>query len=542
MQAIDIEVTSKKKTVEAWLDEVNYSDLDDYVPTEFAFKFVNFIKMVNGAEGEENLTPVVHLKVLDSFTSKKRYVANMMHRGIGKTTLMEYLFLYLGVYEELPGFGDVSLAIYVSDSIDNGVKNMRKNLEFRWENSEFLQKMLPADGCKFTDARWEFTNLNGHKLIIKGYGAKTGVRGTKELGVRPQLAVLDDLVSDEDARSPTVIASIKDTVHKAIKYAMHPKRSKTFWCGTPFNAGDPLYEVVESGQWEVNVYPICETFPCERHEFRGSWPDRFDYDYVLEMYESSLGEGNIAGFNQELMLRIMSEDDRLIQESDLRWYSLRTLMANKNSFNFYITTDFATSAKQSADFNFISVWAVNYKGDWFWVDGICKRQTMDKTMDDLFRLNSKWNPLQVGIEVTGQQAGFIPWILDEMMTRNSWFSMASHNNSQQPGIRPSTDKLQRFNVTVPMFKKGSVFFPNELYNDDPTNRDPALVELLLELRLASANGFKSKHDDGIDTISQLPLLSLVRPSEASPSHLGTSSMWDIEKEEVNDNPLRSYIV
>lgn len=535
------ELKEKKKTVEDWLNEINYEDMDDYIPTEFAIKFVNFIKLVNGVEGEENLTPVVHMKVLDSFTTAKRYVANMMHRGIGKTTLMEYLFLYLAVYGELPQFGIVNLAIYVSDSMENGVKNMRKNLEHRFDNSEFLQSLFDEGCVKFTDARWEFKNKAGHKLVIKGYGAKTGVRGTKELGKRPQLAILDDLVSDEDARSPTVISSIKDTVHKAIKYAMHPTNSKTFWCGTPFNAGDPLYEVVESGAWEVNVYPICEKFPCLPHEFKGSWPDRFNYAYVKEMYETSLAEGNIAGFNQELMLRIMSEDDRLIQESDIRWYGLRSLMSNKDSFNFYITTDFATSAKQSADFNFISVWAINYKGDWFWVDGICKRQTMDKTMDDLFSLAQKWNPMQVGVEVTGQQAGFIPWIVDQMMTRNIWFSFASHGNSNQPGIRPSTDKLQRFNVTVPMFKKGSVFFPRELYENE-AKRHPALVEMLEEIRLASASGFKSKHDDALDTVSQLPLLSLVRPSEALVGHLNTQNMWDIELPDENVSTLSSYIV
>ena len=77
------------------------------------------------------------------------------------------------MYGEIPGFGDISLGLYVSDSVENGVKNMRKNLEFRWENSEFLQQYLPV--AKFTDIRWEFHNADGHRLVIKGYGAKNGV-------------------------------------------------------------------------------------------------------------------------------------------------------------------------------------------------------------------------------------------------------------------------------------------------------------------------------------------------------------------------------
>lgn len=873
------DVPFKKKGVEAWLNEVNYEALDYYIPTDFALNFTNFIKLVNGSEGEQNKTPPVHLKVMDSFISKKDRIANMMHRGFAKTTLIEYLFLYLGVYHELPDFGQVYLAIYVSDSMDNGVKNMRKNLEYRWENSEFLQQMLPPDmGTKFTDSRWEFINADGQRFIVKGYGAKalsldtqlftptgtttigqcqigdvimgangkptritkksdifhkpmyelqledgrslkvsedhlnpvviksnvhnkarydecvlttldlleeplnfsrlrrrrnkpdyvsnenlvfvkniqpldfpakqlpidpytlgvvlgdgrirkdcgsveltchkdelahyhqqipyefgalyedarsnavtqsirklgqalkamglncrgelkfipyeymnasieqrlalvqglmdtdgtitdsgrtsftsssyqlcddlaclvrslggtakfsklgtanayrieiwidmqvfrlprkanrfiprtkhvaitaikrikdmpsqciavdneerqfvadcyfrthnTGVRGTKELGRRPQIAVMDDLLSDDDARSPTVMATIKDTVYKAIDYAMDPNGYKIIWNGTPFNANDPLYEAVEDGTWEVNVYPVCEKFPCEEYEFRGSWEDRFPYQYVKTKYDQAIASGKIASFNQELMLRIMSEEDRLIKDSDMRWYSLRTLMANLSSFNRYITTDFATSAKQSADFNFLTVWGINSIGDWYWIAGVCKKQTMDKTIDDLFNLVSKFEPQEVGIEVSGQQGGFIPWIMDQMMTRNIWFPLTSSNNSGSPGIKPTTDKMQRFQVAVPMFKQGKVYFPKEALEA----RDPALLELLNELSLVSSAGFKSKNDDGLDNISQLPLMRLTKPSATVTNTIGSGGLWEDMAPATTAGGLDSYIV
>ena len=178
------------------------------------------------------------------------------------------------------------------------------------------------------------------------------------------------------------------------------------WSGTPFNAGDPLYKAVESGAWTVNVYPVCEMFPCEESEFRGSWPDRFDYRYVKQQYEKALLGGKIAMFNQELMLKIMSDEDRLIADGDIRYYSRAALLKNKSNYNFYITTDFATSDKQSADFSVISVWALNNNGDWFYVDGICERQHMGQNIRDLFRLVSQYNPQEVGnLIVTGKPDG-----------------------------------------------------------------------------------------------------------------------------------------
>lgn len=492
-------------TVEQYLNSTDYSIDPYYVPSQFALEFVTFIKLVNGGQGEENKTPVVHYKMLDTITRGGNRIINLCHRGIAKTTVMgEYLFLYIATYGELPGFGKVDLAIYVSDSIENGVKNMRKNLEYRRDNSDFLKKYVPQ--AHFTDIRWEFKNDAGHTFIVKGYGAKTGVRGVKELGKRPQLAVLDDLISDEDARSATVIEKVEETVYKAVDYALHPTKNMIVWSGTPFNAKDPLYKAVESGAWNVNVFPVCEQFPCSREEFRGSWPDRFTYDYVKNQYDKAIKSGKVASFNQELMLRIMSEEDRMIQDDDIQWYKRSSLMANKGNYNFYITTDLAVSLKQDADFSVISVWAHNSNGDWFWVDGVCRRMLVDEFIDNLFRLVQVYRPMLTGIEVSGQQAGFVRWIQTEMIERNVFFGLASDGNDNKPGIRPNTNKLVRFNVVVPLFKAKKIFFPLEMKESDP------MKEAVNELSLVSVSGFKSKHDDFADTISMLAAIKATRPS------------------------------
>ena len=863
-----------KMTVIDWLNTVDYGCDENYIPSAFALEFVNFIKMVNGDTGEEHTTPVTHLRMLDNVHGPDQKILNMCSRGLAKTTLMgEYLFLYIAVYGEIPGFGKVNLALYVSDSIENGVKNMRKNLEFRWENSDFLQRYLPKEGTRFTDIRWEFTNIDGFKFVVKGYGAKalslgsllyqvdgtttigqckigdqiygpngqlttiivkspvfnkpmyrislkdgrsvkvsedhinsvvintnpnntirfedknlttsellnqplihtkkgnlnhrgtsnkslvfikntqpleypekalpidpytlgvilgdgriqtpscsveltthiddlpnyhqnipyefgkgrfdkrnpktwtqsirglgpalkkmclgvhgnykfipeeyfygsveqrlallqglmdtdgtvtksgrtsfcsvspwllkdvmhlarslgatadtnkkkfnteiwlnkplfrlqrkldrqrydrkaylvaiksieriadepsqciavdnidhqfltngfvrthnTGVRGAKEMGVRPQLAVLDDLISDEDARSETVIKSIENTVNKAVNFALHPTHSKTIWSGTPFNARDPLYKAVESGAWKVNVFPVCNQFPCSKADFKGAWESRFPYSYVKAQYDFAMKQGKISDFNQELMLRIMSEEDRLITDGEILWYDRSTLLQNKNRFNYYITTDFATSEKQSADYSVIMVWALNSKGMWFLVDGICKRQTMDKNVNDLFRLAQQWSPQSVGIEVSGQQGGFIPWIQGQMLERQIWFTLASDHNKNDPGIRPNTNKMVRFNIVVPWFKSHIMFFPKELKSS------PFMMETIAELSLVSVEGMKSKNDDCLDGISMLPSLTVWRPSERVMMAKAKSGLWLMDKEDLDDDPINSYLV
>jgi len=531
---LNLEKAPIAKSVEAYLNDISYANDPSYVPSPFALEFINFIKLVNGDKGEENTSPVVHYHMLDQIISGGPAVANMCARGLAKTTLLaEYLFLYIACFGELPEFGAINLALYVSDSIENGVKNMRKNLEFRWENSDFLKKYIPH--TKFTDIRWEFKNLEGHIFVVKGYGAKTGVRGAKEMGVRPQLAVLDDLISDEDARSDTVIASVEDTVYKAVNYALHPTKHKIIWSGTPFNARDPLYKAVESGAWAVNVYPICEEFPTTRADFKGAWTDRFTYDYVLAQYNKARRTGKLDTFNQELMLRIMSEEDRMVTDGEIVWYDRNMVLTNKGGYNFYVTTDFATSEKNRADYSVISVWAYNNNGDWLWVDGICKKQLMDQNINDLFRLIQEYSPQSVGIEISGQQKGFIPWIQSEMGARNCYFTLAQDLNSTEIGLRPNTNKIQRFNVVLPWFKLHKVWFPTQMKDGE------CMQEAMNELTLLAKGQIKSKHDDFLDTISMLGVLIAWKPSQVTPNPGSNDKYWDDWGKQEQNSALESYV-
>ena len=172
------------------------------------------------------------------------------------------------------------------------------------------------------------------------------------------------------------------------------------------------------------------------------------------------------------------------------------------------------------------------------MDGVVKRQLMDKNVDDLFRLAQMYKPQSVGIEVSGQQGGFIPWIQGEMLNRNIYFPLASEGNDMKPGIRPNTNKLVRFNLVVPWFKARKIFFPIE------KKTSPEVAEFMNELGLVTPGGFKSKHDDCIDTVSQLASLTPWKPSEEAPMQESSSGngMWDIDVDDGPADRMASYIV
>ena len=493
-------------SLENIIKKVDYVKLgEDYIPSEFAIKFVNFIKLVNGESGEENKTPLFHYDILDTI-HKHKNVLVVVFRGGAKTTLTaEYMILYIATFGQLDGFGDVTVGMYVGDTMDNGVKNLRNNLEHRYRNSEFLQKFIPE--VKFTDPEWEFTNAEGHKFCVRGFGATTGVRGFKKYGQRPQLAILDDLMSDKSAESKTITKDIENVIYKAVRQAMHPTKRKVIWIGTPFNKKDPLYKAAGTKAWTTRAYPICEKFPCTKKDFVGAWEDRFPFSAVKTEYEMLKENGRVDAFNQELMLRILSDDDRLVLDEDIVWFDRSDVLNNINQYNIYMTTDFATSETEKSDFSVISVWALDYTGRFLWIDGIVKRQDMAKNVDDIFRLVKLYNPLATGVEISGQQKGFVAWLKREMTLRGIWFYLASDKNSKEEGLRPNTSKLTRFNAVLPLFKQRKIAFPKDL------KESASIMEFVDELSSVTPGGFKSAHDDCADTISQLPLIEYFSPMD-----------------------------
>jgi predicted phage terminase large subunit-like protein len=448
------------------------------------------------------------------------------------TLFAEYLILFIAAFGYMPGFGEVDYLMYVTDSIENGVRNLRRNIEFRYNNREFLQKLIPNHrievisdrdvsydiddmndavkaGVRFTDVRLELRNYRGDVVVVRGYGVSTGVRGTKEFGKRPTVAILDDLLSDDDARSSTIIDSVNDIIYKAVDKALHPTVRKTIYLGTPFNANDPLYVAIESGAWKSSVFPVCEKFPVTKSEFKGAWEDRFTYMSILRQYATAVKVNRPAAFYQEMMLRIHSEEDVIIPAGSIILVDDDIAQDNLEESNIYITTDFATSTKSKADFSTMVIWKHDSNDNLTIIDGYCKRSRMEDNIEALFEFNEKYKPQLVGIEISGQQAGFVDWINMESRRRKETIILAKQKGREHTndvGIRPTKNKILRLERVAPLVRRGKVRMAKSMANSSYGK------ELLEELKLASSKSFMSKHDDAIDAFSQIMDLNIYKPS------------------------------
>jgi predicted phage terminase large subunit-like protein len=252
----------------------------------------------------------------------------------------------------------------------------------------------------------------------------------------------------------------------------------------------------------------------------------------MDDYKASEDQGRLNDFYQEMMLRVVSEEERLIRDSDIIWYDKGPLLKNKHNYNWYITTDFATGTGLKSDYSVILVWAVGNKGDWFLVDGYVKRCKMDENIDQLFKYAQMYDPMDVGIEINGQQKGFVSWIQSEMLKRNIFFHLAGSGNTI--GIRRSKDKLTYLKNIQPRFAMHKVWLP------DNDRAEFYVRELVEEIRNTTVTDIKSRHDDALDALSMMGEMPIVEPSYGSSPDHEVGGVWTFD--DLSERAVSPYIV
>ena len=574
-----------KMTVDWLLSNVDLQ-FKGYIPSAVAFEFFSFIRLALGEE-PENANPLAHYFLIDTIFQQDNVAYYYEERGIdyndlkGRTAIMccrefskstligTYLPLFMAWKGEIPGYGKVNYGLYIGDSMRNNVKTTMNTIEKvflesvwlldQFESYRFTDEVMElvrhprtrkeiAEYQKYTEMGKKKEQIPGRSkrtFSMKGVGAATGTKGTRSGLQRPQFAIFDDLVpSETDSHSEAILSNIESTIDGDVLKALHGGGSFAMIIGTPYNKKDPVYQRLESGSWVPVVFPICKEIRLDmpEEEFVSVWSDRHSYKKVMRRYKDDAREDKLRSFNQELMLRISSEEDRLIPDSYINWFKRSDIINNGGEYNWYISTDFTTSGKKGNDFSGIAVWAVNSNEDFMLVDISLKKLELAEQYAELFRLVNRYKRfngnVEVGIETDGQQKIHIYAIKQMMTKKNEYFTIGRQKGSTNEGISSGgITKFERFRGTaVPLFQNGKIWFAEDLKSSAD------MQELLTELQYTTYQGFGSGHDDGCDLITQIGLMQTYAPSAVVQSQHPKDKMWWETDEDESNTGLNSYIV
>lgn len=424
------------------------------------------------------------------------------------TIITAYLPIYMAITGRLPNFGKIMFVVGFGDSQQGGAKVQANTIRDFCQDSPFCQDYF--EKMRFTDEVCEFVRKGDAKIkdrsfmyLVRG-AAGGGVRGVRYRTERPSMFIFDDIIRNEaDAGSNVIMKKLHSMVYSDAEQALG-RKGKIIAVNTPFNKKDVIYSALESGIWTPVCLPICEkiSLDLKEDEYIGSWPQMHEYPRLLERYEDAYYGGTLREFNQELMLRISSDEDRMIKDKMIQWFSRSTIKRALGNYTILVTTDFTASSSKKGDFSGIAVWAIGVDDNKFLIDLWLKKSTIQEQYDALFGLINKWSSggrvLEVGVEIDGQQQTNVFALEQMMLEKNYWFRFAKQKGATptQKGIRSKAaggNKLERLKYMMPSFEGGKMWFAEELKDT------PDMKEMLEELQYVTYEAIGSKHDDACFT-------------------------------------------
>ncbi len=543
---------------------------EGYIPSAEAIDFFNVMQLVLG-EKPEVKNSLMHYflvdlifnnisreqypynkEITDKIRINEKKIAIIASRMSAKSTIVTaYLPIYLAIKGHLPNFGPIVFVVGFGDSQKAGAKVQANTIRDFCEDSVFCKDYFQK--MRFTDEECEFVRkgpevIRKRSFMYKVKGAAGGsVRSIRYRTQRPAMILFDDIIKNEaDAGSTVIMKKLHSMMYSDAIRALGGK-GKVVTINTPFNKKDPIYSALESGIWTPVCLPICEriSLDLKKEDYVGSWEDMHSYEKLMEEYEDAYYGDTLREFNQELMLRISSESDKMVKKDMIKPCSSVAMRKVIHNYTLVVTTDFTASASKKGDFSGIALWAIGVDDNKFLLDLWLKKSTIQEQYDALFSMLNRWSSygrvIEVGVEIDGQQQTNIFALEQMMLERNFWFRFAKQKgaSSAQQGIRSKAaggNKLERFKYMTPSFEGRKVWFAEELEGT------PDMIEMRDELEYLSYESIGSKHDDGIDLISQLGLIEYIIPSNTQGVEETTSRSlfgidWTQEEDTQGNNSM-----
>ncbi len=436
------------------------------IPHKFSDEPAEFHKVLIDIYNTRKLTKK-HIKALEPLLPEdsKRYVSptpkiegivNCWPREHGKTTIAEAYLLWNAVFKR------EKLQLIIASSKEMA-ESILENISSEIEENIYLYE----DFGELKSDRWkkdEIKLTNGSIIIAKGIDSS--FRGLRKGAQRPSLILLDDVMKDETAYSPT----LRDKLYKKFKRAVLPLSRDAFIIitNTILHSDDlpsRLLREIEQGTLKDWIGMRFEAITPEGEPL---WPSRWPREKLLKKKEQL---GSIA-FAQEYLNRPMSDEDRLFKEEWIEYYEDRNL---PEELTISVGVDPATG-KAHGDFSAIVVVGKDRKGIIYVLETYIKKVSPQSFMEALFDIYRRWKPKTIIFEEVAFQEVYKKFVMEEGSRRGVHLPIK--------GVKPKGSKELRASKLSPLVENGLIKFKRN---------QKELIDQLLSFP-------KGAHDDAVDAL------------------------------------------
>lgn len=368
-------------------------------------------------------------EVLDDPT--RPFVLAEMFRGSAKTTRFR-----LWVARRI-AYGLTRTGLFVGPSEGAASRSLR------WLRRQVQFNTVYATVFGLELVKWGDTELAIHSRPLNStswflaMGITSNSRGINFDDYRPDLIVLDDVITDENSASKDQRDKVNDMIHGAIRQSLAPKvdnpNAKLAMLQTPLNAEDAAALARKDKQWKTITIP-CWTRdtldePIEKQV--SAWPERVPTKELREEKQAYLDRNELSIFAREKECRLISREKAQFNKE---WLQVLDIMP-KHSWNLIAIDPLPPPSPREEqqglkgkDYEAIAVIG-HFNGNYYLQDYATNRgHDPGWTVAKVFEFATKYRPFKIVVEGVAYQRT-LKWILEEAMKRRGeWYMVEAVND------------------------------------------------------------------------------------------------------------------
>jgi hypothetical protein len=286
-----------------------------------------------------------------------------------------------------------------------------------------------------------FHGIDEHPIWVLGVGITGNIRGINFDDYRPDLIIVDDALTDENAQTQEQCLKVNDLIMGALANSLsqEEKNSKLAMLNTPLNPFDVCAKASESSEWHTESFGCWtkETEGLPTEEQRSSWEEMFPTKVLQERKLSSLVDNRYSIFAREMECMLVAAESLSFRPNWVRFYEDADLPPGMQCV-LVIDPVPPASEKASAksqkrkDFEAISVIGRS-KGEYYLLDyKLSRGHDPNWTVATMFELGLKYRIMRVVVETVAYQK-VLKWLLEkEMGRRGIYFATKDTKNDRRP--------------------------------------------------------------------------------------------------------------
>lgn len=390
----------------------------------------------------------MHHIVWDALESPGRLVNIQIFRGGAKTSLLR-VFTSRRI-----AFGVSNTIVYIGKSEGSAIRSvdwLRRQVLFKnpgWTSFFGLRK-----GERFQGVEAEIYH-EGLKTSIwlVGVGIEGSVRGINLDDYRPDLIILDDVITEDNTASAESRKALEELILGAVVESLaapgEAPHAKVVMLSTPQHKEDPSMKALKDPEWKsVRVgcwTPETENLPLA--ERLSIWPEMFP-SVTLRTQKTHAVERNLAHiFTREKEVKLVDSTTTAFRPL---WLRRESLLPERNDLDDCIvcidpvpkpTEKQLAKGLHKKDFEVHQVWG-RIKGDYYCLDWErSKGHDPSWTKARFFKLLTRWRPRLLHMDGIAYQTT-LAWILTEAMKEQGQYLPIFEDTDQRSKYDKIVDTL-----------------------------------------------------------------------------------------------------